>query len=95
MESLALLVAGLLFTMLACTIVALLITWRSRRRGWLAFAAVVGLPGAAIGLMFIVNVHSTGSIILGSIGLLGFAGPLWRIAGLRRQGAPEAPQAES
>lgn len=72
MESLALLVAGLLLGMLVSGIAAVLMAWRSVKLGVRVAATVLALPAAYIGAMLVLNAGSLGGRVIGSIGLLCF-----------------------
>lgn len=79
MESLAMLIVTLLFAMLISTVIAIIMAVRSRKLGVRVAAMVVGMPGAYIGTMLLLNAGSLGGRIFGAIGIFGCVFPAWRM----------------
>ena len=79
MESLAQLVLAMLLVMLGSSVLSMLVSWRAGTALWRYLSAVLGLPGAALGVLLFVNAPSFGVLLLGSFGALGLALSLYRI----------------
>ncbi len=84
MESLARMVLVMLLVMLFSSSISLLLSWRAGTVLWRYLAAVLGLPGAALGALLIVNAPGPGVVLLGAFGVLGLAVSVYRIWKLRR-----------
>lgn len=89
MESLAMVVFGMLIGMLVSVLAALIVSWRAKEFGTRVVAVVLGMPGAFLGGMFIVGAGSPGAWVLGLIGLLGCAVPTYRLWSAQREPAQD------
>ena len=81
MESLALLVTGLLLGMLVSSLTAFIMGWRARKRGTRIAAVVVGIPGALLGALFFSSANTMAGAIIGLLGVTGLVAAaywLWR-----------------
>lgn len=81
MESLALVVAGMLLAMIVSSLASLIMGWRSRTRRMRIIAIAVGVPGALLGAMFVGSANTMTGAIIGLLGVSGLAASaygLWR-----------------
>lgn len=84
MEDLAMLVAGMLITMLVSSLASLIMGWRSRTRRMRIIAVGAGVPGAFLGAMFVGSSNTVTGAIIGLMGISGLAASaywLWRSPG--------------
>ncbi len=88
MQSLAMVVTVLALIDVVSSASAMVIAWRTRTLRGCFVAGIVGMPGAMVGIQFILAVQSLGAILFGGFGVLGFIVAVIRMLRLPRRGQP-------
>ena len=89
MQSLAILVTMLAVLDVVSSALAMFIAWRARTVRGCVVAGIVGIPGAMVGIQFILAVQSLGAVLFGGFGVLGFVVAMIRMLRLPRHSRSE------